>query len=224
MQAFAPPAKFTTKVEITAPGAGNWLVPAGITLVWVTLVGAGGGGQGSAGAGQPAGGGGGQTWHRIPWVVTPGANVPYTVGLGGVGASAGNNGTGGGNTLWDGFLTAYGGTGGGSTGAAGANGGGERGYEITDLAIGTIAKGGVSSQYSVFAAGGIRGADLGPAEVASTAGALGGGGGGGCNSGGAGQSGFGGGGSFGPGGNGAISSTVQRNGSNGGNGLVRIEY
>lgn len=100
-------------------------VPAGLTLqntvtstttftagqlpaqVWVVMM--GGGGAGGSGSSYAGGGGGGGAC--IGWVDVPSAGITATIGAGGSGVSAGNDGNPGGNTTF-GSVTAFGGGGG----------------------------------------------------------------------------------------------------------------
>jgi hypothetical protein len=92
-------------VRFTA--SGSWVVPEGVTLVWVSGVapggGGGGGGAGGASAYYGAGGAGGaagQSVIRSAQSVVPGQTITITIGSPGAGgassAGVGNNGTAGG--------------------------------------------------------------------------------------------------------------------------------
>ena len=111
--------------------SGNFTVPTGVTMVWLTgsAGGGGAGGQGGGGMGRPGGGGGGgQAAISSIVIVTAGASIPVTIGVGGTGGAAGTTGDGsdgivGGNTLFGGLLTLTGGGfGGGGTSAPGTPG------------------------------------------------------------------------------------------------------
>ena len=108
----------------TTPGNFNWTVPAGVTTVKVLVVGGGGGGSGSHY------GGGGSGWVVVRDVnVSPGNNIPITVGAGGAGGIIGTNSSPGGHGTDSKFgttVTATGGKGGGG-GGAGYYGGGDGG-------------------------------------------------------------------------------------------------
>jgi hypothetical protein len=89
--------------------SGSWVVPTGVTQVWVSGVapGGGGGGGGSGGGGSyygagGAGGGAGQSVNRSVQSVVPGQTIAITMGAPGAGAPAsagsGAAGTAGGNT------------------------------------------------------------------------------------------------------------------------------
>jgi hypothetical protein len=107
-------------------GSGNWTVPANVTLCWVTLQAAGGSGAKNASGG--GGGGSGEMAFRIPYKVTGGGTVAYSVGAG----AASSN---GGNTTF-GTLSVEGGK--YNAGTGGASGGGPLG-STTPSAIGTWA-------------------------------------------------------------------------------------
>lgn len=66
------------------PGSGNWIVPAGITKVWVEVWGAGGGGSWYGG-----GGGGGYVGGIFD--VTPASTFSYIIGTAGTGGGASGN-------------------------------------------------------------------------------------------------------------------------------------
>ncbi len=90
-------------------GSGNFIVPAGVTRLRVTMVGGGGGSNGSTG-----GGGGGVIIHNL--TVTPAQSIAFGVGAGGAANVAG------GDTTF-GALTAGGGGPGSSSGGGSAAGG-----------------------------------------------------------------------------------------------------
>lgn len=112
---------------------GNFTVPAGVSRLFVSLVGGGGGGAGSISGAPYTGGGGGSggVKYRVPLAVTPGQVVAVTIGTGGaggIGSAAGgtysnSNGSSGGTSSFGALLSAPGG-GGGSCQAAHSNGGG----------------------------------------------------------------------------------------------------
>lgn len=81
------------RVVYTAPGAHTFTVPAGVSLIYVTLV--GGGGFGGAGSGSPnfrlGGGGGAGGAARFERTVTAGNTLSLTVGTGGQSFFAGGN-------------------------------------------------------------------------------------------------------------------------------------
>lgn len=85
-------ATHTTKSWFTGGGAAfNFVVPANVSLVFITAVGAGGGGGGSAGSGTAGNGGGsaGEFCRRFPLKVTPGGSVTGVTGTGGAGGVSG---------------------------------------------------------------------------------------------------------------------------------------
>lgn len=100
-------------------GSGTFVVPAGVTAVYATVIGGGGGGQGG---GYNSGGfsGGSSTSQTVLVTgLTPGASIPVTVGAGGAGG-AGNNGSGaigsnGGTSSFGSYVSVTGGQGGGTT-------------------------------------------------------------------------------------------------------------
>jgi hypothetical protein len=164
---------------------GTWTAPAGVGLVFVTLV--GGGGGGSTGI---AGGGGGAYAIRKGFKVTATSTYNVTVGAGGGSNIAGGASSFAGDST---TITANGGTNGG----AGSAGGTASGTDITAVTTTpgsntlTLAGGNGTAQGSgggsPFGTGGIRGTD----GVAGTNG-TGYGSGGGGNNGGSGGSGAGG--------------------------------
>jgi len=93
------PNKNTFKVLETD---GVFVVPNGINKIIVEMWGAGGGGASSNGStGGPSGGGGG--YGKVFIDVTPGQNISYSIGLGGVGSTTytSNDATDGGSTNFD---------------------------------------------------------------------------------------------------------------------------
>lgn len=122
---------------------GTFTVPAGVSRIFVTLLGGGGGGGGggrdASGVCIPGGGGGaGEYKYRIPVAVTPGQSIAVTVGAGGTGgttilanqSSPLPNGTGGGVSSFGAYVTASGGGGGngGFTGSGSVGGAGGAGW------------------------------------------------------------------------------------------------
>lgn len=113
---------------------GTFTVPAGVTTVWVTAVGGGGSGSTGSSTTDPSdrghGGGAGGMAYRTPISVTPGTNIPVTVGTGGVEVNvctgnsgymfSGNSGTG---SSFGSYIT-VGGGGAGTISSPGASGGG----------------------------------------------------------------------------------------------------
>lgn len=105
--------------------SGTFVAPTGVTIVYITMVGAGGSGGGAgSSSGGGGGGGGGEQFINRPYVVVAGNSYTITINAGGSGVSVTNNvgGNSGGTTVFD-TLTATGGTG-GSTTATGGGGGG----------------------------------------------------------------------------------------------------
>jgi len=140
----------TTKKLYVAPRSvqvitsnGTFIVPEGVTRIRVQLWGAGGGGIGAGlvtttcsgfgigpcYTGTGGAGGGGGSYAESYLDVTPGSQIPVTVGQGGTGGAPGTRsspvhpsgypGTNGGDTKFGTLVTAYGGSGGGSPGQAG---------------------------------------------------------------------------------------------------------
>lgn len=112
-----------TMFRTTLTSGTSYTVPAGVTYLNVTLVGAGGGGGFSQGSGYM--GTNGMPGHTISSTLsaTPGASIAYAIGAGGngsasSGASAGN----GGSTTFTGATTAPGGNGGKGNDGAGVVG------------------------------------------------------------------------------------------------------
>ncbi|WP_423392811.1 hypothetical protein [Burkholderia sp. LMG 21824] len=131
----------------------TFTVPALVTTIYISAcAGGGGGGSGASnnggqsslvGGGGGGGGGAGQSIIRQPYTVTPGANIPITIGAAGTGGpspsnGAGSAGTAGGNTIVGSLITLTGGASGiggnsvqsNSPGGGGAGGAGGAGYPI----------------------------------------------------------------------------------------------
>jgi hypothetical protein len=116
---------------VSSATSGSTVVPPGVTAILLSGGagggGGGGGGSGSGGVGGGGGGGGaGQTLVRIPFAVTPGSTISWTIGLGGAGGAsvatgAGNSGIAGGNTVISGLVLGTQTLIGGSPGQGGAN-------------------------------------------------------------------------------------------------------
>ena len=115
-----------------SPTAQTFTVPAGVSIVYLTMVGGGGGGGRATGAGPAIGGGGGGAGEcciRMPLKVTPADSISVEVGDMGLGstraAGASTNSTDGGSSIF-GSVHCAGGFGGGNTGGnqPGASGGG----------------------------------------------------------------------------------------------------
>lgn len=100
-------------------GAGNWIVPAGVTQVHVLCVGGGGGGLRSTSGG--GGGRGGSLRYKNNIAVTPGATLAWSVGLYGSCATTTQQAYQDGASTWfinTSTVSAQGGGGGGRSGAA----------------------------------------------------------------------------------------------------------
>ena len=88
----------TQGFQLITSGSADWTVPAQVTFIKATVVGAGGAGggvSGTSGTKGPGGGGGGGAWAVFYLNVTPGSLIPYSVGTGGVGNLGANGATGG---------------------------------------------------------------------------------------------------------------------------------
>ncbi len=190
---------------------GTFTAPAGVTLIYVSLIGAGGGGASSTDGPNAGGGGGAGAYiHRRPYAVTPGASYSIVVGSGGAGGTDGDNynapGAVGGDSSFDTVIVAKGGSGGNAT--EGGAGGLAQAAVAGDASTST---GGVISKVAGVAggAGGARNSTTGGGGGGSMAGAgpngttgtgvtssnygtggTGGGNSGGAHAGGAGKSGF----------------------------------
>src|SRR6185369_336385 len=91
-QTLGPSPYAQTSVLFTSTGANSWVVPPGVTVVYVDACSGGQGGAGGQASATGGGGGGGAagTWTRgYPLNVTSGATLTITVGLAGVGGNAG---------------------------------------------------------------------------------------------------------------------------------------
>lgn len=117
---------------------GTFTAPQGVTMVYLTMVGAGGGGGGGMGSGNSGGGGGGgasgATIINYPVTVIPGNSYSVTVGVAGAGGSGRSGGTGraqsganGGATIFDSVSIPGGGGGSGAFKAGGNVGRGDGG-------------------------------------------------------------------------------------------------
>lgn len=110
--------------EFTASGV--FTVPAGVTGVWVSGIGAGSSGITRTGALGGGGGGSGEACEMVPIHTTPAGTITVTIGAKGVGGAAGagaSAGTAGGDTSF-GTLVCKGGKVGDSSSGGGAAGGG----------------------------------------------------------------------------------------------------
>lgn len=223
------------KYQEYTSGSGNWTVPRGVTSVDVFIVGGGGsGGYGTNGGNYGPGGGGGEVVFLQKYKVTPGANIAYVVGAGGVAALTDPSGAGG-LSSFDGIVAGGGMGGYGNAGAGGKGGspvdGGNGSTADTDGIDGIFLGfmrigGGGGGGGKVSTKGGAGGAGRNPGGSAH-AGAYSGSGGGSFGAGAEGVTGdtvgtaaaanSGGGGS-----GGAAGSTTNRAGGNGGSGYIRI--
>lgn len=177
---------------------GTFVVPPGVTTVYVSGAGGGGGGGGGAGrtsspnsSGGGGGGGAGRSAYKQPVSVTPGASISIKIGAGGARGAAGStggsggNGTAGGDTLFGTLLSLPGGAGGGlgragdgAGGAGGSPGGAWGGDGIAGGRGGDGGSGG-SCPFGTAGGGGRARASAGAAEPTTAAGfGVGGGGGG----------------------------------------------
>jgi hypothetical protein len=112
-------------VSYTTNGAFSWTVPAGVSFVYVRLVGAGGGACGGNNGNNYSAGGGGSGGYSEGWVaVNPGQIISIIIGKGGTAAGGGNPtiAGGGGSTSFGSYISATGG-GGGKTGSNTSAGG-----------------------------------------------------------------------------------------------------
>lgn len=171
--------------------SGTFVVPAGVTTVWVSMCGGGGSGSSGDGAATAHGGGGGGAAAVLSQsvAVTPLASIAVTVGAGGAASAGGpprQAGNAGGNSSFGAFITCNGGGGagaGGGPGTSGGAGGAQGGYSPGAIAGSPCSGGG-----SIFGAGGVGpsfGAGGGAGYGAGGAGGYGGG-----NPGAAGSAGF----------------------------------
>ena len=156
--------------------SGQWIKPQGITMIYITAIGAGSGGGGgvSAALGVSALGGGGGGTGCITRLMIPADLVQdtlkVTVGLGGAGAAAGGTGVAGGNTTVDGIpssLSTLVFSNGAGTGGSPGGGGGGGGSAMT-LQGGNLAGVGVF----VSSGGGSGGAGSNPILANVTYGTL----------------------------------------------------
>ena len=178
----------TITTAFTNIGTTSWTVPAGVTSVWVLVVGGGGGG-GEAGYNNPGvwhaagGGGGGGVIENRQYSVSPGSYITVTVGAGGSGD--GTLSPEGGNSVF-GTLTATGGGRGAGWATypasndmrAGGSGGGGDGYYIPPVTTTTPAGQGVAGQGYAGGTGGVYAAPGQPMSTPYNFYCCGGGGGG----------------------------------------------
>ena len=205
---------------------GTFTVPASVHKIFVTACGGGAGGSGAGGYGQGtgAGGNGGACIIREPFSVTPGQTIGITIGIGGAGGSSGTSsyagkpGKAGTATIIGSLVTLPGGDAGDGSYVPGLN-------VNVGAGRGGTGKFSDSSLFSKDGDKGVRGA--GGLGTTYTSSSVGGGGGGSYGNGGSGacgaspatKPGYGGGGG---GGNAySYSKTIS---SDGGNGIVIIEW
>jgi hypothetical protein len=190
-------------------GSGTWTVPAGVTSIRLTMIGAGGNGNANEGRSNPGpGGGSGAYFSNVTVAVTPGASIAYSVGgAGGILIPSGDYYNGqpiyivcGGNTTF-GSLTAGGGIGGhwragnspwnNEVGGEGGTATGTGGVNGTSGNNGSLYGGNGYGANSPYGTGGVGVAGQAGSNGGNASGFGAGGGGGGNNSGGgAGSSGF----------------------------------
>lgn len=180
--------------DFSTVGSFSFTVPANVTKITATVIGAGGAGGNGWANGYSASGGGGSGGYVVQDItVTPGQTVTLVVGAGGTvsGVQGGAGGNGASSTVTYSATTYTGG--GGSGGAANTGSGGAPGAGGTPSGTagsplsGNNGTQGGNSYYSVLTGtntGGLGGAWNGGygAEVAGSAGIYGGGGGGGTGS------------------------------------------
>lgn len=202
---------------------GTFTVPSGVTKILVTACAGGGAGgntyyssEGGSTYGAGAGGGGGEVIYKYPFNVTPKQTIQITIGKGGIVDS-----TDGGNTIIGSLKTLKGGKSANimTPGEAGGDGAGQGGFAGSSDTYNNYSSGtSTSGQGGFFSAGGI-----------SRGGNFGAGGGGSLGNGGSGSisvtekgttPGYGGGG----GGGYRARSNKASSGTNGGNGIVIIEW
>ena len=199
---------------IYTTSSGNFTIPAGVTVMRITVLGAGGGGGGSTTGSNGVGGGAGGMLIKSFTGLTPGATCAYSVGAGGSGGAAGaNNGSAGGDTSITVGGTTYTGSGGpGGINTAGVSltsGGGNTGNGDINIT------GQQGRLYSTMAGGYITGAggntDYGTSTLAAITAS-------GQTDG---QNATG----YGAGGSGAVAAVASSHaGGNGAGGLIIIEY
>lgn len=151
--------------------SGTFVVPAGVSVLYITGCGAGGGGAAYNGSTSGGGGGGaGGSCLKAKVTVTPGATISVTIGSGGGGGQTANaSGTAGGATSFGSLVTLSGGAGGASAAAGGIGGGvsgatgqviasGQRGEQYNPLSLSQSQGGhGGSTMFGVGGYGGGQG-------------------------------------------------------------------
>ena len=155
--------------------SGTFIVPAGVTRIWVSATAAGGGGGGGHTSSYYGGGASsGQSIIRKGFDVVPGTEIDIVIGGSGPGGAVGLAGTSGGDTVIGDLITLLGGDG-GNPGTASGNGTGGGGSEALGSNAGSDATTGLAGRGgdSLLGFGGATRNGNG------TSGALGGGGAGG---------------------------------------------
>lgn len=154
---------------------GTFVVPAGVTTLYVSGCGGGGGGGGGGGStgnngtGGGGGGGAGNSAIKQPYTVVPGASIAITIGVAGAAgtSSSGNGGNGGngGSTTVGSLVSLSGGSGGvagtTTTGAGGAGGepGGQWGGDAQSPAFGGNGGSGAGGPFGTGGGGGRAGSN-----------------------------------------------------------------
>ena len=147
-----------TRYVVTLTSGTSWTVPAGVTYVNATLIGAGGGGASYTGSGYVAVEATSGQEITTNVATTPGASIAYSIGAGGTGGTgAGSNDGGvGGTTTFTGATSATGGGGGkyfgsGTSGRAGRDGrtSGNFGQMTTGATGGVGGSGSIELEYWV---------------------------------------------------------------------------
>lgn len=167
--------------------SGTFVCPAGITTVYISMVGGGSGGCGSGVSHAPGGAGGGFLLNH-PFTVIPGNSYTVTIGGGGNASNSGNSSPGG-TTSFDALNAPGGNAATGSSAVTGAAGGG--GLNASNASVGTFCEQGGSggNDAGTGGAGGSTPFGVGGA-IGTSAAANTGAGGGGASSGGNGGSGI----------------------------------
>lgn len=142
----------------TTPGTGSWIVPSGITKVFVRIV----GGGGSGGSGTSCGSGGGSGGYSESMLSVSGT-LSFTIGAGGAPATSASGNVGGSSTV--GALTAGGGAGGATAAStnnpiAGGGGGSASG--------GIYNSSGAQGQFCLAAASGTLNGQTSPSLLGSS--------------------------------------------------------
>lgn len=138
----------------TGGGTYNWTVPPGRTRVFFETVGGGGGGGGSNASPKTSGNGGQGCIKVQGWIndLTPGSNIPISVGLGGAGGTVNSQGSQGGSTLFNSKLLCLGGLG-GSLGGNFSNAIGGGLYTTGGISSGATGPGGPGQQSEIYPGG-----------------------------------------------------------------------